>query len=108
MPKVIIYTPTHNIEDILMSDTFILLYFTASWCGPCKKISPVIHDKFTKINNLSIYKIDIEDNDEICEKYSIKSVPHFLLFKGGEKKLEYSGSDSIKLLNGIKDKFINN
>lgn len=98
-----------NIQDILTnSDRYILLYFTATWCGPCKRISPVIHDKFTKINDLQIYKVDIDENEKLCDMYNIKSVPTFILIHNKDIKMTYNGSDSVELLNNIKDIFDNN
>lgn len=107
--KVIDINDESDIKDILNTkDKYILLYFTASWCGPCKQISPVIHEKFTKINNLQIYKIDIDDNDDLCTTYDIKSVPTFILIYNKHIKMIYKGSDSIQLLKNIKDIFNNN
>lgn len=98
-----------DIDDILdKTDKYTLLYFTASWCGPCKRMAPIIYDKFTKINNLDIYKIDIDDNDYICTKYNIKSVPTFILIKDKQVKMNFSGSDPIKLLKNIQDIFNTN
>ena len=100
--KIIDITDDMNIEDILKStNKYILLYFTASWCGPCKSISPIIYDKFSKINNLKIYKVDIDDNEELCAKYDIKSVPTFHLIYDGETKMNYTGANAITLLKNI-------
>lgn len=107
--KVIEYNDDINIDDILdETEKYILMYFTANWCGPCKKMAPIIYDKFTKIKNLDIYKIDIDDNDSICNKYNIKSVPTFILLKNKQEKLNFSGSDPIKLLKNIQDIFNTN
>tara|TARA_B100001121_G_C18353165_1_gene463441 strand:+ start:30 stop:371 length:342 start_codon:yes stop_codon:yes gene_type:complete len=107
--EVIDYNDNINMDDILEKiNKYILLYFTASWCGPCKKMAPIIKEKFTKINNLDIYKIDIDDNDNICTKYNIKSVPTFILIKDKQVKMRFSGSDPIKLLKNIQDIFNTN
>lgn len=110
MEKNIIEIDENSDLDKLLkgSKMYNLLYFTASWCGPCKRISPIINDKFTKINNLQIYKIDIDSNDEICEKYNIKSVPTFILIYNNDIIMTYNGSDPVMLLNNIKDIFNNN
>ena len=107
--EVIDYNDDTNINDILeKTKKYILLYFTASWCGPCKRMTPIINEKFTKINNLDIYKIDIDKNDSICSKYNIKSVPTFILIKDKQVKMRFSGSDPIKLLKNILDIFNTN
>ena len=60
---------------------YIIFYFTASWCGPCKRIYPELLDIIEQVDSeeILIFKVDIddEDNNEICEKCSIKSVPSF-------------------------------
>ena len=88
-------------------EKYILLYFTASWCGPCKKMKPIIEGKFTKINNMLIYKIDIDDNDVLVKQYKIKSVPTFIMIKDNIETMRYNGSDSIKLLTNIKSIYNN-
>ena len=68
----------------LDSDNYVLFYFTASWCGPCQRILPDLIDLEKKIKSqIDVYKIDIDedDNNELCEKCIVKSVPSFLLFK---------------------------
>jgi thioredoxin 1 len=70
---------------ILDNNQYILFYFTASWCGPCQEIYPHLVELIKTLDQTKIivYKIDIDEdeNNEICEKCQIKSVPSFLLFK---------------------------
>lgn len=64
---------------------YIIFYFTASWCAPCQKIAPEIIKLSNQLDSdkIIIFKIDIdnEENNEICEKCNITSVPSFLIFK---------------------------
>ena len=92
---------------VLDSEKFILFYFTASWCEPCKKITPSVEEISNKLSeSINFYKISIDDdaNEEICEKCQIKSVPTSYLFKDRKSLGNIIGGDLdniIKLLNNI-------
>lgn len=91
---------------------YIIFYFTAGWCGPCKRIYPDLLEIIKKIDSEQIlmYKIDIdnEDNNEICEKCNISSVPSFLLFKDRNFIDRVNGANREKLMDMINTKCINN
>ena len=77
-----------NINDVLEDkDNYLFFYFTATWCGPCKRIAPSIDklDEGLKEKKITFYKVDIDENDEFSEKCEIKSVPTFIIMK--EKKI---------------------
>lgn len=60
------------------------LYFTAEWCGPCKKVRPIVE----QINTDSASKfqmIDVDQNSELCETYNIRSVPTFVLIEDSKE-----------------------
>ena len=78
---------------------YILFYFTASWCGPCQKIKPLIEkiSEGADSNKLEIYKVDLDQNDELVSELKVRSVPTFYLFKGKELKGECMGSDIKKV-----------
>ena len=84
----------------------VLFYFTASWCGPCQKISPKIEELSDKLSEkVSTYKISIDndENEEVCEKCQIKSVPTFILFKERSSLGIVNGADLEKLILLIKN-----
>ena len=84
---------------------YIIFYFTASWCGPCQKIKPLIQKMSEGLDNnkVEIYMVDIDENDELALELKVKSVPTFYLFH--EKKLVDSttGADILKVHKLIKD-----
>jgi len=91
---------------VLDNQNLILFYFTASWCGPCKQVSPVIEELSEKLKEkVLFYKIQIDDdsNEEICEKCQIKSVPTFILFKNRNSLGIVNGTDINKILTLIKN-----
>tara|TARA_B100000214_G_scaffold375038_1_gene359757 strand:+ start:3961 stop:4311 length:351 start_codon:yes stop_codon:yes gene_type:complete len=71
----------------LDNDGFLLYYFSASWCKPCQSIlNDIINLSNIYTGKVRFFKVDIDDDDnnEICEKCGIVSVPSFLLFKDRE------------------------
>jgi thioredoxin 1 len=85
-------------------DCYLLFYFTASWCGPCQKIKPLLE----KISNgsdpskLEIYMIDIDENDKIASEFKIRSVPSFYLYKDKDLKGQSGGADIKKVQELLK------
>ncbi|MCH8558065.1 MAG: thioredoxin [Balneolia bacterium] len=71
--------------EVLNSDTPVLVDFWAEWCGPCKKIGPVVEELAGEYaGKAKIGKVNVDDNPEVSMKYQIRSIPALLIFKGGE------------------------
>ena len=98
-----------NFKEKIESDKYILLFFTASWCGPCKRIYPQLEELAKKLNKdlIKIYKIQIDDddNEQICQIFKVESVPSFYLMKNKECINTMKGGDinGIKKMLNIKD-----
>ncbi len=99
----------NNFKEKIESDKYILLFFTASWCGPCKRIYPQLEELSKKLNKdlIQIYKVQIDDddNEQICEIFKVESVPSFYLMKNKECINTMKGGDinGIKKMLNIKD-----
>ena len=76
-------------------DCYLLFYFTASWCGPCQKIKPLLEkiSEGADPSKLEIYMIDIDENDNIASEFKIRSVPSFYLYKDKDLKGNSGGAD---------------
>ncbi|KAJ0259770.1 Thioredoxin O1 [Hirschfeldia incana] len=78
-----------------------VFYFTATWCGPCRFIAPVIEELSKQYPDVTTYKIDIDEGalSNTLRKLSITAVPTLQFFKEGSKKGEIVGADVAKLKN---------
>jgi thioredoxin 1 len=56
----------------------------ATWCGPCKMLSPILDEISEEIATTKFYKIDVDDNEDIAREYKVMSIPTVLVFKNGE------------------------
>lgn len=83
---------TENFEqEVLKSDTTVLVDFWAPWCGPCQMMGPVIEELATEVTTTKIGKLNVDEHPDIAQKFGIMSIPTIKVFKGGEIVKEYIG-----------------
>src|SRR6266496_6379740 len=72
-------------QEVLKSDTPVIVDFWAEWCGPCHAVSPVL-DKIAeeRAGQLKVVKVNIDEEQGLAERYGIASIPTIVLFKAGE------------------------
>ncbi len=86
-------------SDVLKSDLPVLVDFTATWCGPCKMLSPLVSELAQEWEGKArIYKMDVDTNQQTPVKYGVMGVPSLILFKDGEIAARITGFRPIKQL----------
>lgn len=71
-------------QEVLESKKPVLVDFFASWCGPCKMLSPVIDEIAEERDDIKVVKIDIDQQPELAAQYGVMSVPSLFVIKDGE------------------------
>ena len=77
----------------------VLVDFFATWCGPCKMLSPVLEELTEDRSELKIVKVDVDESPILAKEYGVMSVPTLLLFENGELKKRQSGFMPKEMLN---------
>jgi thioredoxin 1 len=74
-----------NLQGYLNGDKPVVVDFWATWCGPCRVITPIIEELSDEYNDLVIIgKCDVDENTELAIQYGIRNIPTILLFKDGK------------------------
>lgn len=97
----------NSFNSIINAETPVLIDFYATWCGPCKTLSPILEklkDEFG--TSIKIIKIDIDKNQPLAQKNNVKGVPTLILFKKGKQVWRQSGvvskNDLVQVINSNK------
>lgn len=79
------YVQESEFDQLLANEKLVVADYTATWCGPCRLISPLIDRLATEYaERATVVKIDIDKNKDNAKKYGIRSIPAVLMFKDGE------------------------
>lgn len=93
-----------NIAEVLASEQPVMIDFWATWCGPCKMLSPTVDEVAEEYAGKAVIaKCNVDDADEVAMQYRVRNIPTLLFFKGGELKNRLVGVVSKKEIAEILD-----
>jgi thioredoxin 1 len=79
-------------DEVLKTDGPVLVDFTATWCGPCKALSPIVDQVAQElVGKVKVGKLDIDESPLTASKYGVRGVPTLMVFKGGERSAQHVG-----------------
>ena len=96
-------------NELINSDTPVLVDFYATWCGPCKTMSPILDEVATQVQGKAkIIKVDVDKNQQAAAAYQVRGVPTLILFKNGKQIWKQSGVvPANELVNLINQNILN-
>jgi thioredoxin 1 len=81
-----------NFLEIINKPIPVLIDFYADWCGPCQVMSPVLKDVKSELGDkVAIIKINVDKNQALAQKFQVRGVPTFMIFKNGKSLWRQSG-----------------
>ena len=101
------YIQETDFEQLIQKENLVVVDYTASWCGPCRIVSPLI-DRLAEEyqGQAKVVKIDIDQNPNNAKKYKIRSIPTVLMFKNGKLVEQFVGKAPYENYSNALEKYL--
>lgn len=101
------FTDDNFEEEVLQSEQPVLVDFTATWCGPCKQLVPLLEKAAEQYRGqVKFGQVDVDGNRQTAMKYLVRSIPTLLVFRGGQVVEQSVGLVNAKKLDSMLEKVI--
>jgi len=86
-------------KEVVQADKLVIVDFWAEWCGPCKMIAPLLDEVARDLpDKVKIVKVNVDEEQQLAQKYGIYNIPTLLFFKGGNVIEQVVGTTAKKVL----------
>ncbi|KAL7412115.1 thioredoxin-like protein [Mrakia frigida] len=89
-------------QTVINGDKPVIIDFWATWCGPCKMISPHFNKLESQFEDVDFYKVDVDEQEEVAAEVNVRAMPTFLIFYKGQKIESVTGASPPKLTAALK------
>ena len=78
-------------NEVLNNNGIALIDFYADWCGPCKMVAPIVNEIANERSDITVGKVNVDENNSLAVKYGVVSIPTLIVFKDGKEQTRIVG-----------------
>lgn len=105
--RTLVFTDSNFAQEVLKSDTPVLVDFWAAWCAPCRMVAPAVEaiaDEYA--GRAKVGKLNVDENLSVTSRYNIRGIPTLLLFKNGQIQEQIVGATSRDAISKLLEKHL--
>ncbi|WP_295714913.1 thioredoxin [uncultured Mitsuokella sp.] len=87
----VVITKDNFESEVLKAEGTVLIDFWATWCGPCRMLSPIVDEVASEHTDVKVGKINVDEQPELAQQFGIMSIPTLIVFRNGQKVNESIG-----------------